>query len=156
MNLFEIETALATAGFQEDFSRRKRVNNCCTNIYFQDGGVLCIYDTGTVSLQGNATQAVCGWYEHEIKQKNPKSSAKRLMSDAEEFCDAIPPGYENDDASDLTAPSMCSETESQSFDELPPPSVRTSTEIAIGSVSNMQRLPDEKQALQFLPNNDEW
>ncbi|MDE2430260.1 MAG: hypothetical protein KGM99_16175 [Burkholderiales bacterium] len=156
MNLSEIETTLAIAGFQEDFSRRKRVNNCCTNIYFQDGGVLCVYDTGTVTLQGNATQVVCEWYEHEVKPKNTKSKVKHLASEAEDFCDAIPPDYENDDARCLTAPDMWSEMESQSLDELPPQVVRTSTEIAIGSVSRMQMHPEEKQPLPFLPNNDEW
>jgi len=156
MNLFEIETALVIAGFQEDSSRRKRVNNCCTNIYLQEGGVLCVYDTGTISLQGNATQAVCEWYELEIKQKNPKSNAKRLTSDAEAFCDAIPPDYENDDAHLLAVPDMWLEMETQSVDELPPSIVKTSTETAIGSASSMQEHPEGKQPLPFSSDNDEW
>lgn len=156
MNLFEIEAALAIAGFQEDFSRRKRVNNCCTNIYLQDGGVLCVYDTETVTLQGNATQVVCEWYEHEVKPKNTKSKVKHLAPETEDFCDAILPDFESDDASYLTSPDMWSEMESQSLDEQPSPVVETSTEIAIGSVSSMLTHPEEKQPLPFLSNNDEW
>lgn len=48
-----VEIALAHAGISIEDA--KRVNDCGTNIYLEGGGILCLYDSGRLLLQGKPT-----------------------------------------------------------------------------------------------------
>lgn len=162
MKLNEIETALETAGIREDRSRRKRVNCCGTNIYIDGGGVVCVYDNGTVFLQGNSTQDVCDWYEREIKPRNPKIAPKRPAPNVEDFGDVIVPSVQGDcgffDESVMPAELEWPIEEAQSHCEPVGTVSATSTEATadFSQATNRRIFSEINRPLNSDPNDDQW
>ncbi len=61
-----VEIALVRAGISIDYATR--VNDCGTNIYLEGGGILCLYDSGRLLLQGKPTSEETALFNSIIDQ----------------------------------------------------------------------------------------
>lgn len=80
ISLPDLECWLTKSGIE--VKERRRVSCLCTNFYLNDGGVLCIYDSGTVVMQGNPPVQVVDLFNRlrELKalQDNTPVSTEEL------------------------------------------------------------------------------
>ena len=65
----DVEIALVHAGIAIDYATR--VNDCGTNIYLEGGGILCLYDSGRLLLQGKPTSEETALFNSIIDQAKP-------------------------------------------------------------------------------------
>ncbi len=82
-----VEIALAQAGVA--IVDAVRVNNCATSLYLEGGGIYCLYDKGTIVLQGKPSAKESRTFESLVQPgKPPRAVQKHELEVWEEWFQA--------------------------------------------------------------------